>query len=317
MRSIAALACGLFISGCTDDFLHGKKCTEDGQCLEGFRCDPVSQRCLRPEEIFCSDQDGWQILLTDVSLSGGGSSLEVDPGESIDILVEYSVSQAVGCNRCTNEFLFGMKGAGYGHQPLLCHRIGIPPFCPDLLGGQASFDLQAPNIPGQYFLTSTVSREPNCQQAMNRFFDWMEQRMAQAADITVREPACSSGLFYLTSVSLAGGGPEASAQPSDTVPIQGRYTAARLDTCPDCAAQLVIGVDGSPQLCLELGQLPACPEPATGDVAGDLSAPADAGSYAVKVALLNAADCQGALNSYQASPPGSGWTVGTITVEAP
>jgi len=315
----------LLLCSCDADYLHGKKCDSERRCLPGYVCEPLSGRCLWPWEIAdggqdggdsgCSDVPGSQNILTTVTLNGKEPPIEVDPGANIEIEISYELSQMVGCANCSNQFLFGLKSPSYGHQPLLCNQAGIPPPCPATLRGSVNFALQMPFTPGTYQLMSTVAQDNNCDQAMSNFFTWMSRRAAQAASIVVLEPQCPDSYAYLSGVKLNGQPSPVTVGPDQKVTFEADYTASRVQTCPDCPTQLVVGLEGQPAFCQELGRLAACPASKKGKISGEFTAPAGAASYLVKYSLFTASDCPSAQNLYRSNPPARAWTAAVIIVQ--
>ena len=319
-------------TGCSDNFLAGKLCDDDGGCLAGYVCQPEMNRCVRPDtedagapdgdgepgdgdgEPACPESPQGQLVLTDVSLSGDGARLTVETGTLVNVVVDYSISQVNDCPQCVNLFLFGLAGSGYGNEPEHCHRIGIPPPCPALLQGQTSFDLTVPHTPGRYEVRAAVAQADDCPAAMDRYLDWMSRRAAQAAIIDAVAPACSAWLYYLTDVQLDSGEPSITVAPDRRVDFDSSYVAAGMDSCPQCQAMLVIGIDDEPQFCHDAGILPLYPSVDRGQLQGRLSAPHQPGSYTVRVLMVANVDCSSAMAVYRSNPPTRSRTVATITV---
>ncbi|RME24221.1 MAG: hypothetical protein D6806_09960 [Deltaproteobacteria bacterium] len=310
----------LFVISCSSEFLEGKRCAPDGGCLAGYVCRTDTNTCVIPEEpdgtaedggqeedeMLCPDTDTEQIVLTDVHLLGNGAEVNVEPLEVVDVDIDFAISQAPNCGNCTNFFLFGLRGDGYGNQPLHCHRAGIPPLCPALLHGSISFDLTAPQTPGQYFLVSALVQDDSCTRAMANYYDHMQGRPAQAGSVRVAAPACRSRLFYLSDVELNGSGPELVVSAGSDVDFSSSYHAAGTDSCPQCRAMAVVGLDDSPLFCRDLGILPLCPSSDSGTLEGKIAAPSEPGTYTVRAAMYLNTSCQAAMDAYlQATPPRS------------
>lgn len=324
---------GLGGSGCSDYFLEGKLCAADGGCLAGYVCQPESNRCVRPAgedagspdgddepadgdgEPACPEAPQGQLVLTDVSLNGGAAQLRAETGSRVDVVVDYSISQVNDCPQCLNLFLFGLAGPGYGNEPQHCHRAGIPPPCPAVLQGQATFDFTVPQTPGRYEIRAAVAQADDCAAAMNDYTDWMSRRAAQAAVIEAVAPACSPWLYYLNDVQLDSGGPSIAVDPDQEVDFSSDYVATGIDSCPQCRAMLVIGIDGQPQFCHDAGTLPLCPSVDQGRLQGRLTAPHQPGTYTVRVLMVANTDCSSAQAAYQSAPPDRSRTVATVTVE--
>lgn len=328
LRAKALFLLLFLLAGCDADYLHGKKCDFEQRCLPGYVCEASSGRCLWPWEIpdggqdggdsdhtNCSNTPGSQNILTSVKLNGKEPPAQVEPGNTVEIEVNYELSQMVGCDNCSNQFLFGLKSPSYGHQPLLCNQAGIPPPCPATLRGSVNFALQMPFTPGSYQLMSTVAQDKDCDQAMTNFFVWMSRRAAQAASIVVLESQCPDSYAYLSGVKLNGQPSPLTITPDQKVNLEADFTASQVQTCPDCPTQLVIGLDSQPVLCQELDRLPACPASKKGKVSGEFSAPASPASYLLKYSLFTASNCQSAQDLYSSNPPARAWTAAVIIVQ--
>ncbi len=325
------------LASCDSAFLHGKDCDEKDACLGGYVCDLSRHVCVWPNEIVGGQTGGDELdggavggdgggvfdcdelatggyRVRQVSLNGQGAYVEVDPGEDINVAMDYLATQVTGCDECMYQLVAGLWAEGYGHQEWHCFDLAKPPICPQIVSGRLVFSGRAPPTPGEYELWVTLAGEVNCLHASEQYAQWAS-RGESVARIKVREPVCEPWQLYLQDVRLNEGGPEATVEVGEELSFSARYFAAQMEGCPDCLDQIVIGIGNQAQICTDLGVINSCPEGVSGSITGTLQAPAQAGSYAIKTAMIAHWDCDGARDTYRDNPPDSEWTIGILHVQ--
>ena len=120
------------LASCDSAFLHGKDCDEKDACLGGYVCDLSRHVCVWPNEIDggqsggdeladgndggdqgAGGEEGWSFdceelatggyRVRQVSLNGQGVYLEVDPGEDVNVAMDYLATQVTGCDECQDQ----------------------------------------------------------------------------------------------------------------------------------------------------------------------------------------------------------------------
>jgi len=333
LLTITAILAVLAVS-CSSDFLWGKECDDNGRCLDGYVCDPATNRCVRPWEIDggtdggsdgdtdpgdgddnCQGLEGARLESISARLAGGGNAVTVDPGALVNVSIDTSVTQAEGCPSCQFLLLSGLSSESFGHRRLHCFDLGKPAICPAATDSSVAFQLTAPYTPGNYQVRAIVYKNVNCVHASQVYEEAAGQGSTLAGMLTVRQPDCEAWQVYLTNVELNEAGPWTVVEGGDAVSFSANYFASQMDGCPNCLDQIVVGIEGDAQICEDMQIIDGCPEGKTGLISGELTAPQEKGIYYVKYMLIPEYTCEGAEEVYENDPPDRLWTAALIHVE--
>ncbi|MFW5873005.1 MAG: DNRLRE domain-containing protein, partial [bacterium] len=104
----------------------------------------------------------WDV--SSVSLNGGGNSVTVNGGETIDLDFNYSIANSSGCPGCIQQIVIG-----WDSQPIECAYDNSPEVCPSETNGTYSTTITAPSSNGTYGIYAVNDLEYNCSDAMDAY----------------------------------------------------------------------------------------------------------------------------------------------------
>jgi hypothetical protein len=102
--------------------------------------------------------------VSNVKLNNGTNNVAVAPGASVNLKLDYSVSNATFSQTAIQQIVIGI-----GTTPLGCAYNGIPSVCPQQTTGTYNLDFIAPTTPGNYAVYRKGDLQFNCQNAQNNF----------------------------------------------------------------------------------------------------------------------------------------------------
>lgn len=133
---------------------------------------------------------GPQLIITNVSFNGGGSSISVAPGSTVTVTYDFQV-MSDGCPGCITQLVTGLGTPG-SHGGT-CAFDGIAGVSPGVTGSENA-TLTMPTAEGTYNVTVLYSWQNNCADALAAYGPGGEV----IGQITV---ACGAGLNLLMTVS--------------------------------------------------------------------------------------------------------------------
>lgn len=110
--------------------------------------------------IVCSAQD----IITNVSLNGGGNNVSVQGGATVNLSLNYQVSNEVAFPTAIKQVVYGLENTAID-----CIYNGIPPTCPNTASGTFTSSFTAPTTPGNYAIYKNQHLQFNCDDAKNLF----------------------------------------------------------------------------------------------------------------------------------------------------
>lgn len=110
--------------------------------------------------IVCSAQD----IITNVSLNGGGNNVSVQGGATVNLSLNYQVSNDVAFPTAIKQVVYGLENTAID-----CIYNGVPPTCPNTANGVFTSSFTAPTTPGNYAIYKNQHLQFNCTDAKNLF----------------------------------------------------------------------------------------------------------------------------------------------------
>ncbi len=242
------------------------------------------------KSIEASGESYFFLSVTNISLNGGGNAVEVKPGETVKGTLNYQVWNPSTCPQCIAQIVVGLE-----NTPIACVYNGIPGLSPGKLG-TGSFTLTAPKTEGEYRLYYTYSLQYTCDAALA---EYNKRTKTQIGTVRAKEQ-CN---FYLSvnDVSLNNGGSFITVKPGGTVKGTLRYQLWNPSTCPQCIAQIVVGLDNTPISCVYNGIPGTCPGK-SGTGSFQFTAPTDEGPHYLYYTYSLQYTCNAALAEYNKRP---------------
>lgn len=205
---------------------------------------------------------------TNVSLDGGGNTITVGPGSSVNLTMNYDINNLF-CSSCIVQHVIGLD-----NSPLDCIYNGVAATCPSTTTGSYSLTIVAPSTPGRYAINvGDQNAQFTCMDAQSSF---AAGNKTQIGTITV------CGNNYFDNVSLNGLGNNVTVTPGASVSIALDYEITN-QVCSSCIVQHVIGIDNTPFDCIYNGVAPTCPQVTTNAYSYSFTAPTTPGVYAINV----------------------------------
>mgnify|MGYP000919566444 FL=1 len=172
--------------------------------VQEFTCDDAKSkfasggRSQMATIIVCSAED----IVTNVSLNGGGNNVSVQGGATVNMSLNYQVSNDVAFPTAIKQVVYGLENTAID-----CIYNGIPPTCPNTASGIYSTSFTAPVTPGNYAIYKNQHLQFNCNDAKNLFNTVNKQ---QIGIVTVLPPLGVSVTFkvnvadYVSSGAIVG-----------------------------------------------------------------------------------------------------------------
>ena len=156
--------------------------------------------------------------ISQVSIDGGGSVADVQPGSSVSIVFDYTIKDA-GCPGCDEQIQVGWSTE---EQPQLCAYDGVP----GAVGtsARATLQLTAPLTAGPTYLTFDSAADGACDTS--RWFNGdpnnhPEQQLIGRINVATR--VVTLGTTRIKQVSINGGGLDARLKPGRRFTLTFRY----------------------------------------------------------------------------------------------
>ena len=105
---------------------------------------------------------GWDV--SNVDMNGQGNYIQVDPGEYIQVSLDYEIANDSDNPAVIQQIVIGVEDVAY-----YCAYDGIPTTCPGMTSGSDTHWISAPSDPGTYDLIAARDAQYNCNDAMNRY----------------------------------------------------------------------------------------------------------------------------------------------------
>ena len=315
--------CGDAADGCGDVLYCG-------QCMEGQTC---TAQGLCTNEPDCSQP---LFALDALDLNGQGIAAVAGAGALVPVALGWKVGNPDSCVNCTRQIVIGFDSA-----PAVCFDLGEPPTCPEYdFGGGGRF-FHAPPYPGTYPVYAALLEEYDCEYALEQYAladritvgkltveggcspagcqsmgkecgNWGDgcggllhcgycNDELVCSKLGACESQCVDGIFDITGLSINGSGKTASAAPGLNAQVVLSWQLGNPDDCPDCARQVVVGVENEAGFCVEAGTPPQCPGSATGSKTSHVKAPMAEGSYTLYATAAFAENCDVAMGNYASS----------------
>ncbi len=143
---------------CLDVELAG---TANGTNVQIFQCNGTKaqqwfEKPLLPNAKTVKEATPVPITIRDVRLNGGGNTLvAASPGQSIQLAVDYTITQSSTCPGCIDQILIGFQTG-----PLGCAYDGIP--SGSGTSGTGVLNITAPTSPGVYYLRFRYAQAFSC-----------------------------------------------------------------------------------------------------------------------------------------------------------
>jgi len=327
--------CGVWANDCggtcpTDACADDQVCSGDGACLPAADCGPG---------IFD---------VGEVFLDGLGGAAEVDPGEQVTVFLTWAVGNDDACVDCQRQLVFGLDSSPLGCTDLgvtsTCPAFDAGNFAAlfDAPVDPGTYTLLAQALTtnncadaetlytsgGPKSAIGVLHVGPACAPAgcadMGRacglWEDWCGELLDCGACPTSKHctpdgeclplSTCAEDLFEVQDLSLNGAGPVLGTEGGPVVALL-RWRAGLSGGPEDAAAQVVVGLGDQPAFCREVEAPPPCEAPLEGVSGGFLTITGIPGTYPVRTALLQEADCAAALDAF---PDATSVTAGLVRV---
>ena len=129
------------------------------------------------------------------------------------------------------------------------------------------------------------------------------------------QEGCGPGLFDVGNVFLNGKAGALDIDPAGQVTLSLTWTLGNPASCPDCARQIVVGLDDAPLGCVDLGIPETCPSFDGGNFASLFPAPGSPGVYTLMAQAFTVDDCPDAGTRFALGGPKA--ALGVIRVAPP
>ncbi len=233
-----------------------------------------------------------------VSLDGGGNTISVAGGATINVTGTYSVANDNGCPSCIQQLIIGIDSVAAS-----CLYDNIPGICPNPSTGNINTTLTAPLLQGIY--TIWVNNPFNFSCTLGDYHG------------ATGSGAMAVGTIYVdcppqVEISLNGGGNNIAVAPNAAVIMTGTYVLSNPTGCPTCIQQLIVGIDTIALGCIYDNIPDVCPSNSNGTLNVAFTAPAAEGTYTLY--SNNPFNFGCTLTDYSGASGSSAQIIGTLTV---
>ena len=239
-----------------------------------------------------------------VSLNGGGTSLNVCPGDEFELELDFSVWNRSTCPGCIAQIVIGI-----GDTAVDCVYDGVPGVFPGV-SGPTTMTLTAPTTPGTYPIRWENFLEFGCANALGNFSSDLTKNVI--GTITVGDPAAT--FAAVSNVNINGAGTNVNVVGGSTVDVALGYKLWNSAGCPGCIAQITVGIGDTGQDCV-FDAIPGVFPGASGSAVVSLTAPTTPGTYPVRWDNALQFSCAGAIGVFSTDEDEN--VIGTITVGDP
>jgi hypothetical protein len=224
--------------------------------------------------------------VSNLNLNGQGDYLEIEPGGTIEISLDYEIWNRIGCPGCTRQIVIGLN-----REPLFCAYAGGPGTYPGVKG-QKRFTITAPTELGTYVIRWMSASMYTCNDAKDKY---RESDYLGYVGGTIKVTDSGNEYCQVSHIDLNGQGNYLEVKPGETIRMDATYKISDSNECPGCKQQIVIGLDnGVPLYCA-------------------YKAPTEPGTYNVMWMCTLEYTCHNAKNIYR-EQPSARKKIGTIKV---
>ncbi|TAH44224.1 MAG: T9SS type A sorting domain-containing protein [Bacteroidetes bacterium] len=233
-----------------------------------------------------------------ISLDGGGNTIAVAGGATINVTGTYSVANDNSCPSCIQQLIIGIDSVASS-----CIYDNIPGVCPSPSTGSINTTLTAPLSQGIY--TIWVNNPYNFSCTLGDYSG------------PTGNGALAIGTIYVdcppqVSISLNGGGNSITVAPNASVTMTGTYVLSNPTGCPSCIQQLIVGIDTVALDCIYDNIPDVCPSSSNGTLNVAFTAPAAEGTYTLY--SNNPFNFSCTLTDYTGATGNAAQIIGTLTV---
>ena len=235
--------------------------------------------------------------VNNVSLNGGGNTVSVGPGAQVTVDLDYWIY-----NNTWNLLPFQIV-VGLGQQGRYCafDALLVPLFSTT---GHSQVTITAPTEPGTYELGWILRNNLSCADSMPQY--------ASSGHVFIGTVTVVPDVS-VSNVSLNGGGTTASVGPGGNATVDLDYQIFKLEWCPGCIRQIVVGLGGIGLYCVYSGIPPVYPG-TIGHSQQTITAPTAPGIYELGWIQQLQYSCADAKVLY---PSSGSQAIGAVIVQTP
>ena len=253
------------------------------------------------------DDLGSYCQVSNLNLNAQGDYLEIEPGGTIEISLDYEIWNRIGCPGCIRQIIVGLN-----REPLFCAYDGIPGTHPGVKGSNLLV-ITAPTEPGTYVVRWMCTSMYTCNDAKDKYRE-SDYLGYVVGTIKVTDSGTHGHYCQVGGISLNGRDGYLEIEPGKTIKLTVYYELWNSNECPSCKQQIVIGLEENPMYCAYNGAPGIFPGISEHDqVFYEMTAPTEPGTYNIMWANTFEYTCHNAKNTYQ-NQPSIRKKIGTIKV---
>lgn len=319
--------CGTFLSSDGTVF-HCGKCEDDRFCNAAGLC---------MEEPDCSI--GF-FIPRDVNINGQGETAVVQPGAELAIVFNWTIANSTNCSNCSRQVAVGVEEGSFacvdigmvGNCPEAQSGYALANLLAPLDPGEYAVILEAPQyaecggvnhqfgtdimaVQSGTLIVTEACKPQGCAKQGIECDEWDDGcggrvwcgfcPMGEVCDEGKCRAAqeCELDIFDVSDILINGFINAAQVSVGHPVYVLFKWKLGSSDENSDKKRQIVLGMDNSAVMCIEVGESDSCPNWDTGLASGTFTAPPHGGIYTLYAAATAQQDCQEAMAVFAETQP--------------